>query len=214
MPRPSAPYWSRRELLAGPLPRRDRLGPAGLGARVDSRALYYSGGRSGRGGNWVDETALRGIRVDCPDEKHHLAKVRVAGSNPVFRSILAGQSRFSTLMGADRHPLRTSHRGLKLCKPGSCLTQEPVDSKCVISGIPQEQGGNPTRVFGAPTEGSVADADRIGLFSGVPCRTSSAKIRSPAENPRCSDVLVTLSPEEFDCPAASGDDEGKTAPVD
>src|SRR5580700_11216782 len=27
---------------------------------------------------------------------HHLAKVRVAGSNPVFRSITAGQRRFST----------------------------------------------------------------------------------------------------------------------
>jgi hypothetical protein len=28
------------------------------------------------------------------DEKHHLAKVRVAGSNPVFRSIVAGQRAF------------------------------------------------------------------------------------------------------------------------
>ena len=34
----------------------------------------------------MDETARWGTGVDRPDEKLHLAKVRVAGSNPVFRS--------------------------------------------------------------------------------------------------------------------------------
>src|SRR5580658_2757708 len=53
----------------------------------DSRALYYSDGLGGRSGNWVDESAQWGTWVDCSDEKHHLAKVRVAGSNPVFRSL-------------------------------------------------------------------------------------------------------------------------------
>ena len=39
--------------------------------------------------------ARRGTRADSADEKHHLAKVRVAGSNPAFRSIGAGQRAFS-----------------------------------------------------------------------------------------------------------------------
>ena len=34
----------------------------------------------------MDETAQQGTAFDRPDERHHLAKVRVAGSNPVFRS--------------------------------------------------------------------------------------------------------------------------------
>ncbi len=34
----------------------------------------------------MDRTARQGIGGDPSDEKHHLAKVRVAGSNPVFRS--------------------------------------------------------------------------------------------------------------------------------
>jgi hypothetical protein len=34
--------------------------------------------------------------VDLKDKIHHLAKVTVAGSNPVFRSNVAGQGRFST----------------------------------------------------------------------------------------------------------------------
>ena len=51
-----------------------------------SRPLYYSGGLGERGGIWVDGTARQGNAVGHRDEKHHLAKVRVAGSNPVFRS--------------------------------------------------------------------------------------------------------------------------------
>jgi hypothetical protein len=42
--------------------------------------------------------------LDPPDESHHLAKVRVAGSNPVFRSNWAnkvpGQSGFVKLLAA------------------------------------------------------------------------------------------------------------------
>ncbi len=37
-------------------------------------------------GNWVDRIAALGTGVDQTDEKNHLAKVRVAGSNPVVRS--------------------------------------------------------------------------------------------------------------------------------
>ncbi len=59
----------------------------GVPGRVgDSRRLYYSDGLVGRRGNWADETARWETEADHSDQKHHLAKVRVAGSNPVFRS--------------------------------------------------------------------------------------------------------------------------------
>jgi hypothetical protein len=37
---------------------------------------------------------FRGLASRAVDDLNHLAKVRVAGSNPVFRSKVAGQSRF------------------------------------------------------------------------------------------------------------------------
>jgi len=52
-----------------------------------SRALYYGGALTGPSGNWVDAMARRGAHRDLVDQIHYLAKVRVAGSNPVFRSI-------------------------------------------------------------------------------------------------------------------------------
>ena len=64
--------------------------------RADSRALYYSDELNGRAGNWVDGTAPHRARRTSTDEDPHLAKVRVAGSNPVFRSNGPGQGRFST----------------------------------------------------------------------------------------------------------------------
>jgi hypothetical protein len=48
----------------------------------------------------MDGAALREIRQTYWDENPDFAKVRVAGSSPVFRSIAAGQGSFST-------PLRT-----------------------------------------------------------------------------------------------------------
>ncbi len=66
----------------------DRPGP---GRSFDTRALYYSGGSTGWGGNWADGSALHGTRRIQTDEKPHLAKVRVAGSNPVFRSNVMSQ---------------------------------------------------------------------------------------------------------------------------
>jgi hypothetical protein len=45
------------------------------------------------GGQSVDVGGARWAAVDALDELKHLAKVRVAGSNPVFRSIRAGQGR-------------------------------------------------------------------------------------------------------------------------
>ncbi len=59
----------------------------------DSRALYYRGEQTGLVGNGVDGTARQGSQAHRGDERQHLAKVRVAGSNPVFRS-RAGQGRF------------------------------------------------------------------------------------------------------------------------
>ena len=41
--------------------------------------------------HWVDGAAHSGTRRTQTDENPHLAKVRVADSNPVFRSIGAGQ---------------------------------------------------------------------------------------------------------------------------
>ena len=58
-----------------------------------SGALYYgvgSGGPNQLGGR----KATAGTEAGPPDENHHLAKVRVAGSIPVFHSIVAGQKRF------------------------------------------------------------------------------------------------------------------------
>jgi hypothetical protein len=40
---------------------------------------------------WTGSLA-RGLATTLVDGNHHLAKVRVAGSNPVFRSIVTGQS--------------------------------------------------------------------------------------------------------------------------
>jgi len=51
-----------------------------------SGAVYYQDELAGRGGNWVDGSALQGTRQIQWDKNHHLAKVRVAGSKPVFRS--------------------------------------------------------------------------------------------------------------------------------
>jgi hypothetical protein len=59
----------------------------------DSRALYYSEGLGRRGGNWADGAARQKTRQTKSDGFHHPAKVRVAGSNPDFRSIVAGQRR-------------------------------------------------------------------------------------------------------------------------
>jgi hypothetical protein len=48
----------------------------------------------GLGGHSEDGGPAQRIRLDTVDELKHLAKVRVAGSNPVFRSIAAGQGQF------------------------------------------------------------------------------------------------------------------------
>jgi hypothetical protein len=49
-------------------------------------ARYYRGGCGGRAGNWVDGIALRRTGAELQDQNRHLAKVGVAGSNPVVRS--------------------------------------------------------------------------------------------------------------------------------
>lgn len=46
-------------------------------ASCNSRALYYRGGLSGRGGNWVDGRPRCGTGPDHQDQFQHLAKVRV-----------------------------------------------------------------------------------------------------------------------------------------
>jgi hypothetical protein len=53
----------------------------------------------------MDGTASQATGRNQMDQFHHLAKVRVAGSNPVFRSKPPGGGHFSTLTGPDRHPL-------------------------------------------------------------------------------------------------------------
>src|SRR5580692_10488803 len=49
-----------------------------------SRALCYSNGFAGRTGNCMDGAALQRTRRTWQHENHHLAKVRVVRSNPVF----------------------------------------------------------------------------------------------------------------------------------
>ncbi len=58
------------------------------------RPLYHRGGLSGRDENWVDGTASQGTGQSLVDKIHHLAKVRVAGSNPVFGSKIPGGAHF------------------------------------------------------------------------------------------------------------------------
>jgi hypothetical protein len=48
-----------------------------------STARRMSGGRNG---NWVDGIAAQATGAELVDETNHLAKVRIAGSNPVVRS--------------------------------------------------------------------------------------------------------------------------------
>jgi hypothetical protein len=55
------------------------------------RPLYNRGVFSGLAGNWVDEAAGQGIGENPVDGFRDLAKVGVAGSNPVFRSKRPGQ---------------------------------------------------------------------------------------------------------------------------
>ena len=45
-------------------------------------------------GRSLDERAAHRTGPHTLDERKHLAKLRVAGSNPVFRSIVAAQGRF------------------------------------------------------------------------------------------------------------------------
>jgi len=67
------------------IPRGESESELVTGTSVDGRPLYYGAGRSRRGRNWVDGVAVLG--TDEPvGPKPHLAKVRVAGSNPVFCS--------------------------------------------------------------------------------------------------------------------------------
>ena len=54
--------------------------------RTGSRPLYNRVEFSGLGGNWMERTALQRTGVDPLDQSRNVAKVRVAGSNPVVRS--------------------------------------------------------------------------------------------------------------------------------
>ena len=61
------------------------------------------GGRpQGRSLPGMDEAARQWSRRTQTDVIHHLAKVMVAGSNPVFRSIVAGERRFQPFLQAGR----------------------------------------------------------------------------------------------------------------
>ncbi len=56
----------------------------------------------------MDATARLGSGTNPQEEKHHLAKVRVAGSNPVFRSY-----RNSCPLFADEHLAQTDLLGMR-----------------------------------------------------------------------------------------------------
>ena len=57
---------------------------SGMGFR--SRPIYYGTLFDGLAGNWVDRTPAQQTRYDWEDAVQRIAKVRVAGSNPVVRS--------------------------------------------------------------------------------------------------------------------------------
>lgn len=63
-----------------------------------SRPLYNSEGSGGLPGNWVDAVAGQRTRNYDKDVDQHLAKVGVAGSDPVVRSdeIAAQRQRLSS----------------------------------------------------------------------------------------------------------------------
>jgi hypothetical protein len=58
---------------------------------IRSRPLYNSDEFGGHGGNWVDVSAGQGTGTVSVEPIRHLAKVGVAGSNPVFSSKVPGQ---------------------------------------------------------------------------------------------------------------------------
>jgi hypothetical protein len=86
------------------------------------------------GGQSVDGRAARRTRRDVLDELKHLAKVRVAGSNPVFRSILAGQKRFlnhkSTGLRHERRVGREILCHLRITFLRVPESREPIRSSC------------------------------------------------------------------------------------
>jgi hypothetical protein len=102
---------------------------------VDSRPLYYSDEPDGRVGNWMDGAAPWRTCRTLWDENHHLAKVRVAGSNPVFRSIGAGQGWFfhhrshrQSIGFTDRRKraqLSSDHFDARTVGLGRCLLVDP-----------------------------------------------------------------------------------------
>ena len=84
-----------------------------------SRPVYNRGESGGLGGNWPDGAAGQGTGENSVDGVNHLAKVRVAGSNPVFRSKEVGldQGRIRTcrILALDSCPSR----------PISCPSRTP-----------------------------------------------------------------------------------------
>jgi hypothetical protein len=90
------------------------------------------------GGQSADAVATHATGLDTVDELNHLAKVRVAGSNPVFRSIkVPGQSGFVKLLAAMTHPNRDGAIA-KVSVEGSSVrvvSREPL-SDC-LAGAPR-----------------------------------------------------------------------------
>ena len=69
----------------------------------------------GFNGNWADGIAAQGTGVDPMDEKDHLAKVRVAGSNPVVRS--RRKSRSKAIYAGDGRGISDRRSTNSLCNP-------------------------------------------------------------------------------------------------
>jgi hypothetical protein len=89
-----------------------------------SRPLYNRDESSGLGGNWVDGTPGQRTVANATDGFCHLAKVGVAGSNPVFRSKGAGQGGFSSF--ERRSPFWTLTTSLNFVTADS---QKPVPAE-------------------------------------------------------------------------------------
>ena len=97
-------------------------GPVGAWALVVDRST--TGWNLGiRVGNWVDGSAAHRTGPDAGDEKNHLAKVRVAGSNPVVRSKEKARS-----------------EGTKVTPSGPSARRSTIRSSIALQHISQQHG--------------------------------------------------------------------------
>jgi hypothetical protein len=109
----------------------------------------------GFNGNWADGIAAQGTGVDPMDEKNHLAKVRVAGSNPVVRSTESpGQRLFMPATVVESPigalPTRSAIRAFLSPASGIPMGPEPPNASRHQSGKEESAHSFPSTLSGEP----------------------------------------------------------------